>query len=338
MSNITIEQPGLLTTMQDGGRLGFRRFGIPTAGALDNESLALANALVGNPLQAAALECRFIGPTISVAGGPVQVAIVGAEIEANWHHGGEATRIGANRSVTLAQGDRLEIGALRQSSTAYLAIAGGIDVPPLMGSQATYVKAAMGGKDGRALQAGDRLAVAEHSGPAVMLPPAEPQDGPLRLVLGPQADYFTDDAVETLLSADWALSAQADRMGVRLDGPRLTHARGFNIISDGTVAGAIQVPGNGQPIVLLADAQTSGGYPKIGTVISPDLARLGRLAPGDTVTFQTVTAEQAVAITRAAHADLSARIDNIGPYRMAGEINLDALYSENLISIIAETE
>ena len=127
-------------------------------------------------------------------------------------------------------------------------------------------------------------------------------------------------------------------MGVRLDGPKLTHARGFNIISDGTVAGAIQVPGNGQPIVLLADAQTSGGYPKIGTVISPDLARLGRLAPGDTVTFQAVTAEQAVAITRAAHADLSARIDNIIPYRMAGEINLDALYSENLISIIAETE
>ena len=188
MSILTIDQPGLLTTVQDGGRIGYRRFGIPTAGALDNQSLALANALVGNPPDAAALECRFIGPAISVAGGPVQVAIVGADIDASLHHGGETGSIRADRSVTLADGDRLVLGPLRQSSTAYLAIAGGIDLAPLMGSQATYVKAAMGGKDGRALQAGDRLLVADHSGPAQMLPPAEPPQGPLRLVLGQCSD------------------------------------------------------------------------------------------------------------------------------------------------------
>jgi antagonist of KipI len=197
---------------------------------------------------------------------------------------------------------RLRFGARRRGARAYLAVSGGIAVPPTLGSRATHVISAMGGFAGRPLRAGDRLAlgpVAKTSG--AVAPPEDPiialpeKQARLRVLPGPQQDYFVPDALAALQSQPYTIASNSDRMGFRLEGPRLVHSRGSDIISDATPLGALQVPASGQPILLMADRQTTGGYPKIATVITADMSVAGQLGPGDEIIFETCSLKDAMA-------------------------------------------
>ncbi|MEZ5615938.1 MAG: biotin-dependent carboxyltransferase family protein [Rhodocyclaceae bacterium] len=332
---IEVVDGGLGTTVQDAGRPGFRRFGIALSGALDPLWLACANALVGNAPGAAALELRLAGPRLRVVGGRLRVALAGAAE-------GEVMRAAPGKltfrpwqSLTLEDGEELRIGTVR-GGIAYLAIAGGIDTPPLLGSRATHLRAGMGGLDGRTLAAGDRLPVgaAQAAGSERRQSAFAHADGPIRLLPGPQDDHFTAEARRALVEQTFRVSREADRMGLRLEGPPLLHDDRFGdeIISDGVAPGALQVPPDGRPILLLADCQTVGGYPKIATAIRADLPRLAHLLPGDTLRFACIRREEAAAALRAQQARLAAWIEGIAPYAPAGGLDEAALYSANLIS------
>jgi 5-oxoprolinase (ATP-hydrolysing) subunit C len=334
MSNIKVISSGFNVTVQDLGRPRQQHLGVPVSGALDPEALRLANALVGNDEVTEALEIRMFGPTLEVVAESVRMALTGSRAALEVI-GQDPVQLPAHQSVTLARGQQFRVGALPDGATAYLAVEGGFPVPQVYGSRSTYGRAGIGGLDGRALSDGDRLPLERASAPArgeIRLADDSYLDesGPFRVILGPQRDYFTEEAVALFLSSCYAVTRDADRMGMRLDGPILEHARGYNIISDGIVTGAVQVPGNGLPIILLADHQTTGGYPKLAAVISADIPRLGRLRPGDEVSFEEVTIEAAEAAIRDREARLRRLIDTMIP---AGAwLDEAALYRENLIS------
>ncbi|MEM9782191.1 MAG: biotin-dependent carboxyltransferase family protein [Pseudomonadota bacterium] len=348
---LRIVEPGLATTVQDRGRPGLQRFGVPPAGAVDPEGLALALALADvrtqpqtdAPTDEAALECRVTGPTVEAEAAPLRLAWAGAGVAMQLtRQDGTGATLEGWRSITLMPGDRLAVGTLRGSTTGYLALSGGIDLSPVMGSRATLTRAGLGGLDGRALQPGDRLSTTAAPEPGAeheVEPPADwLSEKPVRVALGPQDDHFTGAALEAFLSTPWRIGNRSDRMGLRLEGPVLAHdprpGHGADIVSDGIVTGAIQVPGSGQPILLLVDRQTSGGYAKIAAVIRADLPRLGRLGPGATIRFQAVDAREGARLTRDAAERLAARIAAIRPVR--GGLDLDALYRENLITGLVE--
>jgi biotin-dependent carboxylase-like uncharacterized protein len=335
--------PGLQTTVQDLGRIGWQALGVPVSGALDGFSLRLGNALVGNPPEMAALEIMHSGPSFEVAADTVRVAVAG--IGAALAIEGERGRIvAAWQSVTLSRGEVFQIVLGPDSLCAYLAVEGGVAVPQVLGSASTYPRAGLGGFEGRALRQGDLVPLAiERSTerPEQRLPPPPAATGgqPIRVILGPQQEYFTDEAVATLLDAEFRISTSADRMGMRLDGPVLRHRDGWDIVSDAIATGAIQVPGSGQPILLLADHQTTGGYPKIATVISADLPVVGRRCPGDLIRFVAVTVEQAEQLARDEEHRLAALIASIEPAPNGGNIDLASLYAGNLISgVVTATE
>jgi biotin-dependent carboxylase-like uncharacterized protein len=329
--------PGPHTTIQDFGRVGYRDIGVPVSGALDGIALALANALVGNAENAPALEMLMQGPILEVMAASVRISLVG-DTRTLDVAGTNSRRVPSGQSVRLVRGERLSVGALEQSACAYLAVEGGLDAPPCLGSASTYTRARLGGFQGRALAPGDVLPIRQEDVAArseQMLATIDDyhSDRPIRVVLGPQLDYFTEDAVRTLLSATYTVSARADRMGYRLDGPTLTHAKGSNIVSDGIAVGSIQVPGSGQPIVLLADAQTTGGYPKIATVISADVPRVGRRRPGDPIRFAAVTQGQAETIRREQAQNLRQWLNDVRP---VDRVNLSALHAANLIGGVTD--
>jgi 5-oxoprolinase (ATP-hydrolysing) subunit C len=284
---------GFSSTVQDRGRAGWLRFGVPSSGALDPRALAIANCLVGNGAGEGALELTLIGGAFAVEGGAVRIAVAGADMAMTI----DGAAASPGRSHTLAPGSVLRLGTARQGLRAYLAVAGGFVAAPRFGSVATHVRSGIG----RALAEGDvlPLAGAAPEGPEQRLtappPPVHPR---VRVVLGPQDDHFSKGAIDALLGGDYRVTQDADRMGLRLEGPPLAHAGGFNIISDAIAPGSIQVPGSGQPIILLADRQTTGGYPKIATVISADLPALGQARPGDVLRFEPVSFEAAVAARR----------------------------------------
>ncbi len=338
---LKVIQPGISTTVQDLGRTGRQRFGIPVSGAADPIALRAANIVVGNAEATAGLEIVLAGPTLEVAADSVRVAIAGgnAELEVHRADGTDPIRVRGLQSVRLARGDRVKAGASGGSVVAYLAIEGGLDIPPFQSSLSTYVRGGFGGLAGRALSAGDRLPLRQASAPeraevrlqGLELMPSQR----IRIVLGPQDDYFTEEALRVLTGSPYTVSREADRMGFRLDGPALKHAKGFNIVSDGIAPGAIQVPGNGQPIILLADRQTTGGYPKIATVASVDLPALGRAGPGTVLRFEAIGVEEAQALRRAQEAEMAGLAARLSPVE-APSVNLARLFSENLISGVAD--
>ena len=296
MSGLRVLNPGLFTSVQDRGRIGFRDIGVPTSGVLDLDAMRLANALAGNDPDCAVLECLGMGPEIEAVDGPVRVAFIGEADATILRSDGARQALGPAHSATLGVGDRLAMGALR-TACASIAVEGGVDVPMLLGSRATYVRGGFGGYSGRTLRQGDVVPVgipatsrAEQRLTADWRGPA---DDPIRVVLGPQDDAFTNEGVATFLGEPYAISNNADRMGYRFEGSAIAHVKGADIVSDGAVAGSIQVPGSGQPIVLLADGQSVGGYTKIATVISTDLPRLVRKQPGMVVRFAAVSQGQA---------------------------------------------
>ena len=335
---IEILDAPLPASIQDAGRPGYRHLGVPLSGALDPDWLAIANALAGNPPTAAAIEIRLLGPRLRAIS-PMTIALAG-DFSARIEDAGGNTRAAANwRCHTLAANEILDTGNLK-SGIGYLAVHGGFDLPAVLGSRSTYARAGLGGLDGRSLQAGDQIRVGagETAIPLRLPQPPHLAGGPLRVIPGPQREYFTDAAWAHFLSAEFTVSRAADRMGLRLDGPRLAHdpACGADIVSDAVTPGAIQVPGDGRPIVLLADCQTVGGYPKIATVIGADLPRLGHALPGKILRFVEVGMAQALAARRDAAAALAESIAGIVPGTM--EFNLDALYSANLIDGVIDAE
>lgn len=305
---LEILQPGMLTTVQDTGRYGYQRFGMPVAGAMDGFALRAANRLVGNADRAAGLEITALGPQIRLLD-DVCVAIAGAAVAPLLD--GEAVPMW--QPVMAPAGSLLAFQAPRDGLRAYLAVAGGVAVPAVMGSRSTYIKAGIGGHEGRALAAGDVLSAYEAAG-AVSAHRRMPDGGiptyggkaELRVVLGPQNAAFTRQGIRTFLTAEYAVSIHSDRMGYRLEGPAIEHMDGADIISDGAPMGAVQVPGDGKPIILLADRGTTGGYTKIAAVISADLDKVAQAMPGGAIAFRAVSLDEARAALREREAILDA--------------------------------
>jgi biotin-dependent carboxylase-like uncharacterized protein len=315
MNTIQVLRPGLLTTVQDRGRFGYQKFGVPVSGAMDEIALRVANLLVGNPQGAAALEVMALGPQLRFLADAV-VALTGAEVEVDL----DGRPVSWYKSFRIRARQVLDIRSCTHGLRAYLAVAGGIDVPVLLGSRSTCLVANFGGFRGRALATGDVLAVGPPSAPLLDLVEREVPDGwrprhaapvTLRVVMGPQDDAFTEEGRRTFLVSTYRVSPHADRMGYRLDGPVIAHKGSADILSDWVPLGGVQVPGDGKPIILLADRQTTGGYPKIATVIKPDISLVAQRRPGDTLAFQAVSVVEAQAIACKIEVDLLALPDHL---------------------------
>ncbi len=298
---LRVINPGALATLQDRGRMGYQRYGVPQSGAMDMLTFAIACMLVDNPLDEAAIEFTLIGGSYALESGACRAAVAGAfAVTLN------GAALPPYRAFDLRAGDMLRIGSgtiSHGSARGYLAVAGGFDVEPVLGSRSTHVRSGIGGVEGAALRKDARLALrapqTARGAPLALDPRLARQDpGPIRVLPGPQDDYFDAAGWDILLGERWRMSPNSDRMGMRLEGPRIPHKGDYNIVSDGVPHGAVQVPGDGQPIVMLADRQSTGGYPKIATVISADLPRLGQLRPGDGLHFARATIEEAETAAR----------------------------------------
>jgi 5-oxoprolinase (ATP-hydrolysing) subunit C len=325
MSKLVISAIGPASSVQDGGRHGAQRYGLTPSGAMDRLALAAANSLVGNPVFAAAIEISPFGAAFTAREGAVRVALAGAPRNADISGRAAAS----DTSMTLADGETLTLGFARGGSFSYLAIEGGIAGEPMFGSLAVNARAGLGSPYPRPLQAGDELQAAAASGATghrIDLPPLS--NGPIRVVMGPQDDEF-GDANELFLGSEWKISATSDRMGYRLVGPVIKHLHGHNIVTDGTVNGSIQVPGNGQPIVLMADRGTSGGYPKIATVITADLGRFAQIPAGRGFRFKAVSMTEAQAEARKFWEMLRTLPGRVRPIENF-DLNIEALQDANV--------
>ena len=291
MKAFQVLHPGILTTIQDFGRKGFMKYGTPASGVADRFSAETANLLAGNDPGAALLEITLFRLEL-LALTDLTIAVTG---------GNPTPTINQNplprwRSVTVRTGDRLAFRGRKMGFRAYLAVQGGFSGERYLNSRSVFVRGLMG----QPLQAKAILETEGGGGPDVrqrVLPPEMVPDysqrGPLRVILGPQDDRFTPRGIETFLGSEYKVSAQSDRMGYRLEGPKIEHLKGADIISEGIARGAIQVPGDGLPIILLWDAQVSGGYTKIANVITPDQDSLAQTMPGEALRFQEVSLEEA---------------------------------------------
>ncbi|HZA14722.1 MAG TPA: biotin-dependent carboxyltransferase family protein [Myxococcaceae bacterium] len=305
---ISVLKPGVLTTIQDLGRSGFRAFGMPMAGAVDVRSHSIANLLAGNSPDAATLEMTLLGGTFRFDRA-AYVALAGADMQPKL----DGVPMAMWSAFPVDTGSVLALGSATDGCRTYLAVHGGIDVPAVLGSRSTYVRAAVGGLAGRALAAGDSLPLRDSSTarlrarvlPSDLAPPRRRQLS-LRALIGPQDERFTAEGMATFLESAYTVTNRNDRMGYALEGPTIHHADGPDIVSDGLLPGAVQVPGSGMPIVLMADCQTTGGYAKIAAVIGPDLSELAQARRGDTVRFRRCTMEQAVGARRAEREQLRA--------------------------------
>ena len=320
--------PGV--TLQDAGRHGYLRYGVTAAGPMDRLAMATANRAVGAAEGATAIEVSLGGIETTAEGEALPVAVAGGNFDVSL----DGQRLPSAVRLTLAPGAKLRIRAGADGAWCYLAVGGAIDVPPMLGSNATHTRSSLGGIDGRALMAGDVLPVrdvnASAGGAAALTAPwLERNDEPIRVILGPQDDYFSRAQIETFCREPWTISNRSDRMAYFLDGASIAPENGLGIVSDGIVMGAIQVLGDGRPMVLMADRQVTGGYPKIATVIGPDLGRLAQLRPGSPVRFAMTTIEAAVAARRAERALLEGLIEAVPLVRAP---NAELLLGSNLIS------
>lgn len=316
MPSFEIVEPGLFTTVQDRGRHGYQKIGVPVSGAMDEFALRAANLLVGNDQGAAGLEMTVLGPSIRFLS-PLPIAITGADQSARL----DGEPLHRWRTIYVNTGSVLTFHQMQDGVRAYLAISGGIDVPVVMGSRSTYTKSSIGGLDGRALQKGDIVSTLSVSSDSSIGPRRLPTESEvpvygehheIRIIPGPQKEAFTQAALDTLLNAEYKIALDSDRMGYRLEGPILEHTAGADIVSDGNPAGSIQVAGDGVPMVLLADRGTTGGYTKIATVISADHGTLAQALPGHTISFRPVALKEAFHALRELEAILDSIIDTEG--------------------------
>ncbi len=291
--NVTVLKGGMCTTIQDLGRIGYQKFGMPVAGVMDEFAASVANFLVGNDRSEAVLEVTYFGLKLEFQEAMV-VGIAGADLGAKLN----GTAVGGWRSFQVQKGDVLSFDALRSGARAYLAFGGSIDVPLLNGSRSTLMKSKIGGYEGRMLQPNDSLSVnvradAKERQLAEAFIPKYEHTAELAVCLGPQDDYFTEKGIRTFFETPYTVTARASRMGICLDGEQIEHKDRADIISDAVVIGSIQVPADGKPIVLMADRQTTGGYPKIGTVIKADIGKLAQMSQKDTLHFRQISVEDA---------------------------------------------
>lgn len=301
---IQIETPGPLTTVQDLGRIGHMHSGFQQSGAMDWYSASLANILCGNDENSAVLEMTLGGITCRFSE-PTAFALCGADMSAML----DGKAVPMQRCVRAETGSVLKMGMAAIGCRTYMAVAGGLDVPLVMGSRSTNLRCEIGGLEGRRLRAGDVLSVlpggrfAEGlSAPDWKFPCGE---ATIRAILGPQDDYFTKEGIRTFFSAAYTVTPASDRMGMRLSGPVLAAVSATDIVSDGIALGSVQVPAGGQPIVLLADRQTVGGYAKIATVIKADLPKLAQLRPGDQIRFEKTNRKAALSALKEMQDDLA---------------------------------
>jgi biotin-dependent carboxylase-like uncharacterized protein len=326
MSKLVVSSIGPASSVQDGGRHGGQRYGLTASGAMDRLALAAANCLVGNAPFAASVEIGPFGAAFTARDGAVRVALCGAPRSADI----VGRNVAFDTSMTIADGETLTLGFARGGAFSYLAIEGGITGEPMFGSLAVNARAGLGSPYPRPLQAGDEFPVKVASNVAerrIELPAFANE--PIRVVLGPQDDEFSDPAKAQFLDSEWKISATSDRMGYRLEGPVIKHLHGHNIVSDGTVNGSIQVPGNGAPIVLMPDRGTSGGYPKIATVISSDLGRFAQTPAGTGFRFKAISMAEAQAEARKFAALLRSLPDRLRAIE-AFDLNIEALQHANV--------
>ncbi len=314
MATLTVVRAGMLTTVQDLGRWGYQDEGVPVAGPMDAYSHRRANQLVGNPDNAAALEVTLIGPELE-ASAEVVCAVAGAQFEITVNR----APVSMTTAFAVPAGGRLRFGNRLAGARATLAVRGGFDFAPVFGSRATSLISGMGPFGGRPLAPGDVLPIGG-SDLGFSVPRANveksrsdpgrgmrlPERGArLRVVMGPHEAMFTAAARETFLTGRFVITPNSNRMGYRLEGPRLSHVSSADILSDATPVGSLQVPASGHPILLMADRQTTGGYPKIATVITADVPLAGQLAPGDWIEFAAVTRASALDALKQQEARLS---------------------------------
>ena len=307
-STIEVIYGGMLTSLQDLGRCGYQKYGVIAGGAMDTYALRLANLLVGNAQAEAALEITFQGPVLQLAAG-MMIAFMGA---------GAVPRIAGemvplNRPVYIKKNCQLDFGVCNRGCRAYMAVAGGFDVPLVMGSKSTYLRAGIGGFKGRGLQGGDQLPIGVMSDRVARLAkqlktcgweyfsappwyvPWQPyyKQGAIRLTLGTQSDWFTKESQQQFFSSAYEISSESDRMGYRLAGDLLLRAKADEMISEALTFGTIQVANSGSPILLMADRQTAGGYPRLAQAAIVDLPRLAQMAPGSLIRFEQISLRQA---------------------------------------------
>lgn len=301
MGQIKIISPGLMTTVQDLGRYGYQQYGVSVSGAMDYVAARIANILVGNDENEGLLEITIVGPKIEFLNDAV-IAITGGDLEPIINN----IPININKSVFVKSGDILSFNAIKKGCRCCVAFAGGIDVPIVMGSKSTFLKAKIGGYEGRVLKAGDIINIGSTSEPLTKFLIRDANDFydygsgiiKLRVVLGPQEDAFTDRGIKTLFSNEYIVTNNSDRMGYTLEGAIIEHKVSADIISDGIAMGAIQIPSKGNPIILMADRQTTGGYTKIGNVITVDLPKIAQAKTGDTIIFEKASLTEAQKLLR----------------------------------------
>jgi antagonist of KipI len=295
MKLCSVVAPGLFTTVQDRGRYGFQRYGVPISGAMDVYAFVAANQLVANDVNAACLEITLTGPTlefhndapIAITGGAATPTING-EPAPCW------------QTLQVRRGDHLTLRTLQSGCRAYLAVGGGIDVPLVLGSRSTYARGGFGGFHGRRLRKGDVIAARKPGAalrPRLSIPreliPEYGREVTVEVVMGPQSDCFIEAGVDTVLSEVYSVTSESDRMGYRLSEPEIHQKDAGHMVSDAIPIGAVQVPRSGQPIIVMRDAQTTGGYPKLAVVTTPDVARLGQVRPNDRIRFSRISLHRA---------------------------------------------
>jgi 5-oxoprolinase (ATP-hydrolysing) subunit C len=330
---LRILNPGMASTLQDCGRFGYQRFGVPVSGALDPVSLKIANMLAGNEPCTPGVEILGSGLQVQVEADSVAIALAGTAAPFRLEGGNATVRVSPFHGITVERGDILRFAAPSGGAVCYLAVEGGFDIPSVLGSRATYRRAGFGGFHGRALDAGDRLPLRPAGAgqkPPVTLDVTIKAPEVLRVMRGPNADYFAEEAFGTLFRHAYTVSPSSDRMGLRLLGPSLDRVVDGEIPSQGTTAGGMQVPSDGQPIMLMADRQTTGGYPRIATVIGADIAAAGRLSAGMKVRFEEVTRETAIRLLNEQERWL-ASLPSLIRTAPANALSVDRLLSQNLI-------
>jgi 5-oxoprolinase (ATP-hydrolysing) subunit C len=326
MTRLIVASIGPASSVQDGGRHGAQRYGLTPSGAMDRLALAAANTLLGNAPFAAAVEIGPFGAAFTAREGAVRVALSGAARSADV----AGRPVAFDTSMTIPEGETLTLGFAKGGTFSYLAIEGGITGEPMFGSLAVNARAGLGSPYQRPLQAGDELPAKAASGvPEQRIELPQAANGPIRVLFGPQDDEFAEDAKELFLASQWKISPTSDRMGYRLEGPVIKHLHGHNIVSDGTVDGSIQVPGNGAPIVLMPDRGTTGGYPKIATVISADHGRLAQTTAGTGFRFKVISMAEAQLEVKTFAQLLRSLPDRLRAIDNA-ELNLEALHDANV--------
>ncbi len=323
MVKVHVVNPGLYSTIQDIGRTEFQQFGVPAAGSMDEYAHRISNLLVGNTEDAPVIELTALGGTyefsertiISITGGDMSPMRNGKEPLKMW------------RTLVMDAGDRLSFGAVTKGFRTYLSIVGGFDIPSVLKSRSTYTRAGLGGVEGRTLKKGDVLKSNATKVDAlellgrfvrVQMIPEYKNNVTLRVILGPQEDQFTRKGIADFFGNTYTVTGDSDRMGYRLEGKEIEHESSADIISDGIVKGAVQIPGHGNPIIMLSDCQTTGGYTKIAHVISSDLWKIAQLKSGDRIQFKAVDIDEAHEVLNermANYAEIQATFDR---YRLEG--------------------